>query len=234
MKKTALLLLILCLSVPAFCRRPIRAQVQRTVAQAQLVHGSRVEIKFNWKKQNFLHRRVRFHRGQTLHLPYPAQYKTTRCAGVLLSGSRVATAVSCLHDAKGFKLQQITLSFSNGKEARIAADQVVVNGDIAQIAVDPVLTRGLAGAETAAVSAGRSLQDVYGKEFASALQNFLISHGVVSARAARMTGRKASIEKGEPFFFNGKLVAVFNSVPTRLPVALFGQISEDFLAVFRS
>lgn len=233
MKKTVLILFVLCLACSAFCKQPIRTQVQRTVAQTRLAKNARVELKFDWKKQEYLEKNVRFRPGRKIRVPYPAQDKTTQCAGVLLPNDRVATAASCLKEAKGFKLQQITVSFSNGKSGAAAVSGASVKGDIAQIAVDPVLTQGLNGMEVAAVAGGQSLQDVYGSRLTAALQDFLISHGVVSPRASRLTAHKKSIKKGEPFFWNGKLVAVVNSVPRRLPVSLFGHISEDFLAVFR-
>lgn len=230
MKKIAVLLLILSLAPTAFCNPSVRTQVERTITRASLAKGARVELKFEWKKQEYLERRVRFRPGRKIRVPYPAEHKTTQCVGVLLNNARVATASSCLKESSGFKLQKITLTFSNGKSGKTSARKASVNGDIAQIAVDPALTVGLIGME---VADGRSLQDVYGKEFASALQNFLLSRGVLSPRAARMTGRKPNLKLGEPFFWKGKVVAVFNSVPRRLPVSLFGQISEDFLSVFR-
>lgn len=234
MKKIYAVFLIplLCmLSVCSFAQ-DVSKNVQRKVTQAQLAKSAQVELKLAWKKQDYLERRVRFHPGRKIRVSYPAQYKTTQCAGVLLTQARVATAASCLQDGDGFQLEQITLTFSNGKSGSVLAPSVRVTDGIAHITVDPALTEGLMGMEVASVPNGSSLQDVYGKDFSSALQNFLISRGVVSDRASRLTGRKASIKKGEPFFWNGKLVAVFNKVPRRLPTALFGQISEDFLAVF--
>lgn len=233
MKKIAVLLLILSLAPAAFCNPSVRTQVERTISRASLAKGARVELKFEWKKQEYLERHVRFRPGRKIRVPYQAEHKTTQCVGVLLNNARVATASSCLKESSGFKLQKITLTFSNGKSGKTSARKASVNGDIAQIAVDPALTVGLIGMEVAEVADGRSLQDVYGKEFASALQNFLLSRGVLSPRAARLTGRKVTLQRGEPFFWKGKVVAVFNRVPRRLPVSLFGQISEDFLSVFR-
>lgn len=104
MKKTAFILFVLCLSCAAFCKQPLRPQVQRTIAQTRLAKNARVELKFDWKKQDYLEKNVRFQPGRKIRVPYPAQYKTTQCAGVLLTGARVATAASCLKEAKGFKL----------------------------------------------------------------------------------------------------------------------------------
>lgn len=234
MKKTALILFIFCFACVAFCKQPLRTQVRRTVSRTRLAQSARAELQFEWKKQEYLEKAVRFRAGRKIRVPYPAEYKTTQCAGVLLNNARVATAASCLKEAGGFKLQKITVSFPNGKSGAADINKTVINEEITLIVPDPAAVQGITGMEAASVAQGRTLQDVYGKEIASALQDFLISRGVVSARASRLTGRKASIKKGEPFFWKGKPVAVFNSVPKRVPVSLFGQIPEDFLAVFRS
>lgn len=60
MKKIAVLLLILSLAPAAFCNPSVRTQVERTITRASLAKGARVELKFEWKKQEYLERRVRF------------------------------------------------------------------------------------------------------------------------------------------------------------------------------
>lgn len=230
-KKLFALALVLT-TLPSFGQN-MQTQVERTVAQVQLARAARVQLDFEWKKQEYLERRVRFRPGKKIRVAYPAEYKTIRCTGVLLNNSRVATPSSCTEYKDGFELQKVTLTFSNGKKAVGLAQSVRVNGDIAQITVASSVTQGLAGLEPARIAKDRSLQDVYGDKFTSGLQQFLLARGVVSPRAARFNKRKTSLEKGEPFIWNGKLVALFNRVPKRLPVSLFGQISEDFLSVFR-
>lgn len=219
-------------ALPAFCQQDLQKKVERTASQARLARAARVELNFEWKKQEYLERRVRFHPGKKIRVPYPAEYKSTRCIGVLLNNSRVATPSSCTEYKKGFELQQIMLTFSNGKQAVGSSSNIRVNGEIAQITVTPSATQGLVGLEPAHIAKDRSLQDVYGEKFASGLQQFLLGKGIVSPRAARLGHHKTSLEKGEPLIWNGKLVALFNRVPKRLPVSLFGQISEDFLSVF--
>lgn len=220
-------------ALPALCQPAVTTKVQRGVAQRQMVHSASVQLNFSWKKQEFLERRVRFHPGKKIRVPYPAEYKTTQCMGVLLNTSKVATPATCAKDGNGFELEKVTLTFTNGKQAVGTAKNVQINGEIAQISVAASVINGLEGLEAYPVCAGKTLQDVYGSSLAADLQQFLLEHGVISPRASRVTGRKVSLQKGEPFVWEGKLVALVSRVPSRLPTALFGQMSEDFLAVFR-
>ena len=99
--------------------------------------------------------------------------------------------------------------------------------------IDEMVSDGFVRAESNYVPYGNTLQDVYGSDFGTELQSFLAGRGVVT-RKARLMGHRPQLEKGEPFIWKGKVVALFNSVPSHLPVSLFGQISEDYLSVFRA
>ena len=237
MKTIHKMLLAICLlfvSAVAFCNTNLYTKTERQVSAARLTHAARVEIGVKWKKEEAY--RVRRHRPGRFRYDtkYRTSYKNTSCVGVLLNNGYVVTSSSCIRRHSGFRVDEVVLSFSNGKTATVKGRKVRTKGEIAQIQVESSVTQGIIGMEVVSIQEGTSLQDVYGKDFAYALQQFLVSRGVVSPRAARMMGRKPNLQVGEPVFWKGKLVALFNSVPRRLPVALFGQISEDYLSVFRS
>ncbi len=224
---------VLCaLCSPSFADG-VQTKVQRNVSRAQLAKSSRAQLTFEWKKELWLSDMVHRRRPGFKDVVVKVENKTTECAGVLLNNSRVATPASCAKGKDGYKLAKVTVTLSNGKRGFGTQNSVVTKGDIAQVRLQSSLTQGLTGADVSFVMGKTSLQDAYGEHVSSALTQFLLSHGVVSARASRLSGRKNTLKKGEPFFLNGKLVALVNNVPHRLPVSLFGGLSEDFLAVFR-
>lgn len=237
MKHSYNMLLAVCLFLPcaaAFGNTNLSAQVEREVKNTHLAHMARVEIGVKWKKNEAYRVRRRTSRGSVAETKFRTFYKNTSCVGVLLNNGYVVTASACVHHHDGFVADELTLSFSNGKQEIVKGRKVRVKGDIAHIHVEDSVTQGVVGMEVGCVQEGVSLQDVYGKEFTSSLQQFLVARGVDSPRAARMSGHTTDLMLGEPFIWKGKVVALFNSVPSHLPVSLFGQISEDYLSVFRA
>ena len=126
------------------------------------------------------------------------------------------------------------MSFANGKKGAETEKSVSVNGKFARVDVSAALTEGLETAQPAGVPAGRSLKETFGGGIAGELYGFFMDRGVVSKRANRITGVKNTLKVGEPFFYEGKLLALVSDVPSRLPVSFFGGVSEDALAVFDS
>lgn len=224
---------LLLVSVAAFCNTNFYTQVERQVNTARLNNSARVDIEVKWSKDEYYKVRKRMASRPRFDTKVRTSYKNTVCAGVLLNNGYVVTSASCVRRHSGFRAERVKLSFSNGKNVTVKGRQMRVKDGIAQVKVDSSFTQGIVGVEVVSLKEGMTLQDVYGNEVAVGLQSFLVTHGVVSPRAARMTGRKPNLKLGEPFFWKGKVVAVFNSIPRRLPVSLFGQISEDFLSVFR-
>lgn len=231
--KVLFVAILLSVSFAAFADTGLYSRVERQVKSSQLANSSRVHMDVKWEKKES----YRVYKSRVFHRRYDTKYrifsKNTQCVGVLLNNGYVVTSSTCVHRHSGFKVKEVVLSFSNGKNVTVKGREMRVKDGIAQVKVDSSFTQGIAGVEVVSLQEGMTLQDVYGNEVAVGLQGFLVSRGVVSPRAARMTGRKPNLKLGEPFFWKGKLVAVFNSVPRRLPVSFFGQISEDFLSVFR-
>lgn len=213
--------------------------VRRSVAKAEKTSRQNktaaVSLNFEWEKKIYLFDMVRRRRPGVQNTLVNVEKKSTQCKGVLLAGvNRVATPASCAKGKKGFELKRVNLSFANGKKGVSAANSVSVDGEIAQIAVSSALTQGLEGARAAAVPQGQSLKETFGDGVSHELALFFASRGVVSARANRLSGMKRTLKVGDPFFYQGKLVALVSDVPARLPVSLFGGVSEDSLAVFRA
>lgn len=213
--------------------------VRRSVAKAEKTSrqnkAAEVSLSFDWEKKVYLSDMVRRRRPGFKDVLVKVEHKSTQCKGVLLSGAnRVVTPASCAKSKKDFELKQVRLAFANGKKGVASAGSVTVDGDFAQIAASSALTQGLEGARVAAVPEGQSLKETFGDGVSRELFQFFVSRGVVSARAGRLSGTKKTLKVGDPFFYQGKLVALVSNVPNRLPVSLFGGVSEDSLAVFRA
>ena len=160
--------------------------------------------------------------------------QTKTCQGVLLAGTpRVGTLASCVQGDKGFTVSKITLRFANGRQAAGEANTIRTNGEFARVFVQRAAVKDLKGVEVANIAVGKSLQETYKNDGAAILAQFFNSRGVMSARASRALGIKPSLKIGTPVFFHGKLVAFVNSIPRRLPVSLWGGVSEDSLTVVR-
>lgn len=212
--------------------------VRRSVAKAEKTSrrakAAAVSLNFDWEKKVYLFDMVHRRRPGVKNVLVNVEKKSTQCQGVLLAGTnRVVTPVSCAKGKKGFELKRVNLAFANGQKGTGTAGAVSVNGDFAFVAVSSALTRGIEGAQVAAVPEGQSLKETFGDGVSRELALFFINRGVVSARANRLSGAKKTLKVGDPFFYQGKLVALVSDVPSRLPVSLFGGVSEDSLAVFR-
>ncbi len=192
------------------------------------------EISFEWTKPVYLSDMVHRRRPGFRETLIDVKHKTTHCRGVLGEGtSRVFTPSVCLRAPKGYTLKQMRLRFANGKTGTGSARSVQVKGDLAEIVVSADLTEGIKGAPLAAVAEGKTLREAYGAGVQNALVQFFMSRGVISARSSRLTGVKNTLRVGDPFYYNGKLVALVNRVPSRLPVSLWGGVSEDGLSLVR-
>lgn len=193
-----------------------------------------VQITVEWEKPVYFEGPRYFRGGRKVRTLLRVDRKSAACKGVLLAGGKEVVALaSCVHAPDGFDMKHITLRFANGKTGTGAKGAVSVQDQLAYVRVSQGLTRGLTGLEAAFAPDGKSLNDVYGPEFSSALANHFIAHGVTSSRARRMTGQKHSLKPGDPFIFRGKLVALFKEAPSKFPVSFFGKVSEAALAVLR-
>ena len=235
MKKSYVVMVLYMLfvfAVPSFAETTLYNQVEREVSAAQFARSARVDLTFEYKKDFWLSDYVHRRRPGFRNVIVKTEMKQKKCVGVLLKDSRVATLSECAK-YKDFELVEVRVSLSNGQTGSGKAGAVSVNDDIAYVRVSSSLTKGLGGLEVTYIPQGNTLQDVYGSDFGTKLQSFLAGRGVVT-RKARLMGHRPQLEKGEPFIWKGKVVALFNSVPSHLPVSLFGQISEDYLSVFRA
>ncbi len=192
-------------------------QLTRAVEQ-QLKTSPVVNISLDWGKDN--------------------RAITTHCEGVLIgAGDKVATVKECFENS-GASLQKITLFFSNKKTAVGSWKTIEMHNDMVFVRVNPQITQEVKTMQVGLVPAGQSLQDYYGGEVGAELMAFMIQKGISPARNRCRMGAsswcgKPSLKLGTPFFWNGKVVALFKEVPRRVSVSLFGGISEGPLRLFR-
>lgn len=211
--------------------------VTRAAVHAQKAHRQEqalATVSFDWEKNLYLSDKIRRRRPGFQDVLLKTERQTTVCRGVLAAGTRrVVTPASCAKAPDGFQLKQVRVHLANGRKGRGTANSVAVSGDFAGVLVSSQLTAGIQGVPLAAVPEGKSLYDVFGRGVQQQLLEFFVNRGVVSARANRLTGVKNTLQKGEPFFYQGQLVALVEEVPNRLPVSFWGGISEDSLSIFR-
>lgn len=164
--------------------------------------------------------------------------KTTHCEGVLIGqGDKVATVKECFENGRA-SLKQVTLFFSNKKTAVGNRNTVDVHNDMAFIRVNPQVTQGVKTVQVGLVPADQSLQEYYGRGVGAELMSFMMQKGIFPTRNRCRIGAsswrgKPQLKLGTPFFWNGKVVALFKEVPRRISVSLFGGISEGALRLFR-
>ena len=213
---------------PALERAAIKAEQKHRLQTAV------AEVQVRWEKAVYLSDWVARRRTGFKDTLLKKERQTTVCRGVLAEGEpRVLTPASCLDAPKGFTLQALTVSFANGQKETLSQQQVTRRGGLAVLAVSSQVTRGLKGAPLAAIAPGKTLAETFGNGVLDELLQFFINRGVVSARANRLTGTKNTLRVGEPFFYRGKLVALVNQVPRRLPVSFWGGVSEEPLVLVR-
>jgi len=162
----------------------------------------------------------------------------THCEGVLVGqGDKVATVKECFENGSA-SVQQVTLFFSNKKSATGGWQTIALRDGMAFIRVNPQVTQGVRTMQVGLVPADQSLQDYYGQDIGAELMSFMMSKGVPPARHRCRMGasnwpREPKLKLGTPFFWNGKVVALFKEVPHRISVSLFGGISEGAVRLFR-
>lgn len=220
---------------------PSRAQTASALAreaqQAQQAHRREqalARVTFEWEKPVYLSDKIHRRRAGFKDVLLKTEYSRTHCPGVLVAGThRVFTVASCAEAPDGFSLKTVRVQLANGKQGRGSAGSVAIRGNFASVLVSAQLTAGIKGVPVAAVPQGNSLYETFGRGVQQELLQFFVERGVVSPRASRLTGIKNTLQKGEPFFYRGQLVALVKEVPSRLPVSFWGGLSEDSLAVFR-
>ena len=207
----------------------------RASKKAQQNKYAQVNLSFEWEKKIWLSDMVHRRRPGFRDVVLQVEKDSKRCMGVLLAGQqRVVTAASCAQGKKGFELKEISLGFANGKKGNISADFVQIKQGVAHVTVSRELTEGIEGAAFEQVPQGHSLREYFGSSVLTELSQFFISKGVLSPKARGFNRERLTLKQGEPFFYRGKVVALVNSVPTRLPIAFPGRISEENLVLLRS
>ena len=216
--------------LPALTRQVVAAEKLHRQEQAAAT------LVFEWEKPVYLSDTVRRPRRPGFRdVLVKTERQTTACRGVLLAGeNRILTTASCAQAPSGFSLKKVRVQLANGRRGSGLAGSVSINGNFAGVAVSSRLTEGLQGVPVAAVPEGETLYEVFGKGVQQKLLEFFVNRGVVSPRASRLAGVKNTLQKGEPFFYQGKVVALVNEVPRRLPVSFWGGVSEEHLAVFHT
>lgn len=220
---------------------PSRAQTASALAreaqQAQQAHRREqalARVTFEWEKPVYLSDKTHRRRAGFKDVLLKTEYSRTHCPGVLVAGThRVFTVASCAQAPDNFALKSVRVQLANGRQGMGGAGSVAVHGDFAGVVVSDQLTAGVHGVTLGTVPEGKSLYDTFGPKVQQQLLEFFMERGVISARASRLAGIKNTLQKGEPFFYRGQLVALVKEVPSRLPVSFWGGLSEDSLAVFR-
>lgn len=229
-----------CLAPAAFCQgtENLEAHLAQAARQAHpqsVISQATVDIAVSWEKKDYYERRVRFHPGKKIRFVKNTEEKTTRCQGVLLEGqNRVLTLASCVKAQDGFEMTGVELSFSNGRRGTGSPRTVSVKDHLAYLRVSEDLTRGVRGLTAAYIPEGKTLADVYGEDFSQRLFSYFVNKGVTSPKGRLLGGRKqVTLRPGEPFMYEGKLVALFKEVPSKLPLSWRGEVAENALAVLR-
>ena len=216
----------------------LKPAVERAAISAEKKHRMQsavVDLNFQWGKDVYLSDMVSRRRPGFKDVMVRKEQKNTFCRGVLTAGNRrVLTPSRCAQAPEGFSLKEVRLSFANGRKGIGTPESVNVNGEVAEVLVSSQLTAGLHGVYLGAVPPGKTLADTFGREILDELLQFFISRGVVSARANRIVGMKNTLQVGDPFFYQGKLVALVREVPSRLPVSFWGGVSEKPLVLLRT
>lgn len=214
---------------PALSRVALSAK--RAYQQEQAV----AVVSLDWEKPVYLSDKVHRRRPGFHDVLLKTDRQTTTCKGALAAGThRVVMPASCAEAPDGFSLKTVRVQLANGKQGRGSAGSVAIRGNFASVLVSAQLTAGIKGVPVAAVPQGNSLYETFGRGVQQELLQFFVERGVVSPRASRLTGVKNTLQKGEPFFYQGQLVALVEKVPSRLPVSAWGGVSEDSLLVFHA
>lgn len=215
----------------------LKPAVERAVISAEKKHRMQsavVDLIFQWEKAVYLSDMVSRRRPGFKDALIQSKQKATSCRGVLAEGERrVLVPAACLQAADGFSLKGVRLTFSNGKRGKGTEKSVFVYGDLAEIRVSARLTEGLTGVPLGSVPHGQTLAETFGNDILDELLHFFVSRGVVSNRANRITGTENKLQVGDPFFYGGKLVALVQEVPARLPISPSGRIAETSFSLVR-
>lgn len=214
------------------------ANLQRRLNQEIQTQQAKVEININWEKE--IHMRDVMSRPPRMGAGNPVigvKQDTTTCQGVLLEGNtRIALPAVCFKNGN-FEIKQLRLSFSNGRQATGTKSCIYTQDDMGYIRIEAQTAQSLRGVPVGVLKPGKSLQDTFGSAMTMALHRFFSSHGIAfRTRVCRIGSNRyrcGSLKTGEPVFFEGKLVALVKYAPSRYST-VWGKVSEDALAVFRS
>lgn len=237
--KTLLVAALLSLSMATFAQTSrLSNNVERSVsvaqAQAQQIQEAAVSVTATFQKPVKMSD-VMCRRPRCKDRVISYETKTNTCRGTLAKGGvRVYTTADCMQQ-KDFALSTVKLKFANGRTASGGQGAVTFSGDIAYIAVQANVTRGLNGLDFAFIPKGKSLIDMFGEEMEHFLLTFFHEKGVPARRRVRV-GRVSThptVKIGDPVLYNGKVIALVKKIPYIFRRGPFGGVSESPFAIIR-
>ncbi len=226
-----------CLGTAALAQQAFEPSLARAVAQAQLLREAAVEVSATLAKPVKMSD-VMFRRPRGADMVIRTDYKTTSCKGTLdQSLTRVYVPTVCVAQ-EGYTLAKLTLVFANGIRAQGTQNTVQTLGEVSFVRTSVQSTKGLHGLVFEAVPNGQSLQRTFGEQMGEYLLSFFRRRGVSAHRTRLRIGAVVrgapTLQVGEPFLYNGKVVALVQEIPATLKRGFWGDVPEDALAIIRS
>ena len=244
MKNKSYAIVMLLIILAGFCAPVLASEQNLTERVAQTVFSKvakqtgniyRVHLSLHWKKDitlgDMMWRRPR--RPARKEQVIKSKHTTTDCLGVLTDGgSRVLFPSVCLRK-NGYVLESMDLSFQNGSYVSKSAQEIVSNGEIAQLKVPLQATAGLPSAAVSSTPAGKSLQAFYGEAMTSHLLAFFHDRNIFSCSVRRgLVSSRPNLTIGEPLIYQGRVVALVKKEIDTYADG-FGGVSESAFAIVR-
>lgn len=150
--------------------------------------------------------------------------KTTTCLGAVVTGGKAVTHRRCFEapnkkQRENFQLRSITLSLKDGRHLLVKSSALHHSGEFSFILLPQAFLQGVRPAPIHVLPQGKTLQDVYGKNFNEVKLAYTLKGSAVKRRPMRtrcmyhpsMVVRKIKI--GEPLFLRGRLIALNSATP---------------------
>lgn len=213
------------------CLNAAQTNLENVVTRAVVsqTQSHKVKLSFSWEKKKTVYDYVHRNRRRNQNVVVSVERETTYCQGTLLTGGTKVITVSDCAENGSWELKKITFTLANGKTGNLASGQLKKSDEFVSFLIDSSLSNGLQGVNITNIPRAQSLEDTFGSKVQNILYSWFIKHNIFSIRTPH-SGR-VTMEKGQPFFLNGKVVALVNKVPRYMPRS--GIISEGFLTLFR-